>query len=182
MSSVDPSDRAIPAEKAGVPASDRVMRLRTFLILIALIQALDIPAKLGVLVMNDPEVPGPDWGGWAVTAELALSPLATLAVLYFTIRGYLTFAVVALAITALLGWVSMLPSVVNHWAGIPEPDLTGLYTVWQAFVLPVVACVAILLAWQRERIVIAAMLAALPTILGVLGFVGFAIGVMIYGF
>lgn len=173
--------------KASVSASDHTMRLRalrlpTFLILIALIQALDIPSKISVLLMNDPRLPGPGWGGRAVAAHLALSPLATLAVIYFAVRGRLTYAVLALDATSLLGWLSMLPSVVIHWGNFSGPGMSGLYTVWNVLVQPVTIALAALLAWRREHIVLAAILAALPTILGALGVIVFATGIAIYGF
>ncbi len=54
--------------------------------------------------------------------------------------------------------------------------------VVQMVVLPIVAAVAIVLAWRGERLRQATGLAILPTVVYVAGVVAFGIGVAIYGF
>jgi hypothetical protein len=156
--------------------------LRTYLIVIAVVEGLEGLFKIPLLLSGDPDVPGKGWGGWAVSCELALTfPFAMIA-LFFLIKGDIRRAIAFVAGIGLLHWISLVPSLVNHPAEFPGSGFMGLFQVAQMMVFPLLMLMAIALCWKNQRLTLAGILASLPTIANWLGIVAFGIGVAIYGF
>jgi len=132
-----------------------------------------------VLFGNLSDVPGPGIGGAIIVTKIALMPFAALAALFFTVRGRMFYAVLALAVGQLLTWVSFLPSFAANELVLTGTE--GAVTIYLAVVVPLLALAAIVLA-LRGRLTAAIVLAVLPTMAGVAAAIAFAIGVMIYGF
>ena len=166
------------ADLAGRPAA----WLRICLIVIAVVEGLEGLFKIPLLFAGDPDVPGKGWGGWAVSTELALTLPFALAALFFLIKNDFRRGVGFLAGIALLRWISLLPSVVNHPASFPGSGVMGLVQVLQIMVFPLLMLMVIALACKNERLTLAGLLVTLPTLANWLGIVAFAIGVAIYGF
>lgn len=97
----------------------------------------------------------------------------------FAVRGQTALAIIAIASVSLLSWVSYLPSVVIHWG---SGELWNVEAAVMLVVLPALALMAVIMASRGRRLVLAAILATLPTIVNILAVIAFAIGVAIYGF
>ncbi len=156
--------------------------LRAYLIVIAVVEALEGLFKVPILFSGDPEIPGPGWGGWAVTSELALTLPFALAALLFLRRHDFRRAVPFIAGIGLLRWISLLPSLVNHPADFPGAGFYGLVLVAQVMVFPLLMLMAMALCWKNERLPLAGLIATVPTIANWLGVAAFAVSVAIYGF
>jgi len=174
------------SDTATVPQAGLAARpatwLRVLLILIAVVEGLEGLFKIPLLLAGDPEIPGKGWGGWAVTSELALTLPFALVALFFLIKGDIRRGVCFVAGIALLRWISLLPSLVNHPASFPGSGISGVIQVLQMMVFPLLMLMVIALAYKSERLTLAGILASLPAITNWLGIVAFAIGVAIYGF
>lgn len=156
--------------------------LRTYLLVIAIVEGLEGLGKIPILFSGDPEVPGPGWGGWAVTSELALTlPFAMIA-LFFLIKRDFRRAIPFVAGIGLVKWISLLPSLVNHPASFPGSGFMGAYQVVQMMVFPLLMLMALALCWKNQRLALAGFIAGLPTIAQWIGVAIFAVGIMIYGF
>jgi len=167
-----------PAGAAATPAT----WLRAYLIVIAIIEALDGLKNGAILFAGDPEVPGSGWGGWAVTSELALTlPFAMIA-LFFLIKRDTRRAIPFIAGIGLLKWISLLPSLANHPSEFPGAGLMGIILVAQMMIFPLLMLMAIALCYKNERLTLAGILSGLPTVANWLGVLAFAISVAIYGF
>ena len=153
--------------------------LRAYLIVIAVVEALEGLFKIPILFGGDPEIPGPGWGGWAVTSELALSFPFALAALFFLRTHDLRRAIPFIAGIGLVRWISLLPSLV---ADFPGAGIFGLVMVAQVMVFPLLMLMAIALCWKNERLPLAGLIATVPTIANWLGVAAFAVSVAIYGF
>jgi hypothetical protein len=156
--------------------------LRAYLIVIAVVEALEGLYKIPVLFSGDPEVPGPGWGGWAVTSELALSLPFALVALFFLRKHDFRRAIPFIAGIGLVRWISLLPSLVNHPADFPGSGFIGLMLVAQVMVFPLLMLMAIALCWKNERLPLAGLIAGLPAVATWLGVAAFAISVAMYGF
>ena len=164
------------------PATQPSTWLRVLLIVIAAIEALEGAFKVPLLIEQDPAIFGKGWGSYAVGTELALTlPFALLA-LFFLGKGDFRRGVSFVAGIALLRWISLLPSVVNHPASFPGSGFPALLQVAQIMIFPLVMLLVIALAWKNERLTLAGMLATVPTFANWLSIAAFAVGVMIYGF
>lgn len=156
--------------------------LRAYLVVIAVVEALEGLFKIPILFGGDPEIPGPGWGGWAVTSELALSFPFALAALFFLRTHDLRRAIPFIAGIGLVRWISLLPSLVNHPADFPGAEIHGLVVVAQVMVFPLLMLMAIALCWKNERLPLAGLIATVPTIANWLGVTAFAVSVATYGF
>ncbi|HVX98309.1 MAG TPA: hypothetical protein VHA55_00795 [Pseudorhodoplanes sp.] len=113
--------------------------------------------------------------------NLTLAVPLTLVALYFAAAGRLAHAIAALAARMLVTWIADLPSVAIH--GLEWSLSYGGITVnGYRFLAPLVALTALWLARRNERLGVATLLVALPSVFTWLGVLIFAIGVMIYGF
>jgi hypothetical protein len=166
------------AELAGRPAT----WLRVLLIVIAAVEGLEGLFKLPLVIERDPVIFGKGWGSYAVGAELVLTLPFALVALFFLIRGDFRRGIGFIAGIALLRWISLLPSVVNHPASFPGSGVPGLVQVLQTMVFPLLMLMVIALACKNERLTLAGILASLPAVTNWLGIAAFAVGVAIYGF
>lgn len=155
---------------------------RLLLLLAAIIEFLSGLGALPILAGDLNEVPGPGLGGAIILATIILHPIAAGAALLFLLRGQLPWALVAMALVILLNWVAYLPSVQLHGMDV-ESDPTGGLVVFLILILPPILVLAVSgLALMNTRLTLATLLAIIPTLIGVLSVVAFAIGVAIYGF
>jgi len=169
--------RADTAAEAPPKAAPRWPRL--ILLVAAAIEFLTGLSDLPILFGNLSEVPGPGIGGAIIVAKIALTPLIAFAALFFTIRGRILYAILAMAADLLLMWVSFLPSVAIN--GLEMAGMAAVATTYLIFLVPLLALAGIVLA-LRGRLAPAIALVVLPTFLGVAATIAFAIGVAIYGF
>jgi len=169
--------RADTAAEAPPKAAPRWPRL--ILLVAAAIEFLTGLSDLPILFGNLSEVPGPGIGGAIIVAKIALTPLIAFAALFFTIRGRILYAILAMAADLLLMWVSFLPSVAIN--GLEMAGMAAVATTYLIFLVPLLALAGIVLA-LRGRLAPAIALVVLPTFLGVAATIAFAIGVAINGF
>lgn len=156
--------------------------VRGLLIVAALLESLSAIRDVPVLFGDLSQIPGPGLGGWIITLKIALSPLLALAALIFAGSGRAWNAILALAGVIFLTWLNYMPSVVLHGLDFAGTLPVALQGIFQIILVPVFVGVILVLALRKERLGLAAILATLPTFVGVLGVVAFAIGVSIYGF
>lgn len=157
-------------------------RIRIALIVLAAIASLgalrDLPA---IFYDFNPTTPLGKFAQALGSVNLVLAVPLALAAFYFAWKSRLRLAIAALAIGILLAWLCDLPSIAIH--GI-EWSLTfgGIQVAGYQIGAPLIALAALYLARRNERIGLATLLVALPTILFWLGVLAFVIAVMIHGF
>ena len=156
--------------------------LRIALIVIASIEAMgalvDVP---GIFYDFNPTTPLGKFAQLLTSVNLVLAVPITLAALYFAVAGRLRYAIAAIAIRIMVTWLSDLPSFWIH--GIEwSLSYAGISVAAYQIGAPLIALAAIYLACRNERLRLATLLVALPTICTWLGVLLFAIGAMIYGF
>ena len=167
---------------ATVDAPSRHGRIRIALIVIAAIESigalLNIPA---IFYDFNPATPLGKFAQALGSVDYVLAVPLTLAALYFGFASRLRLAIAAIAIRILVTWLCDLPSIGIH--GI-EWSLTfgGIQVAGYQIGAPLIALAALYLARRNERLGVATLLVALPTIFFWLGVLAFAISVMIYGF
>jgi hypothetical protein len=167
---------------ATVDAPARHRRIRFALIIIAAIESLgalwDIPA---IFYDFNPTTPLAKFAQALANVDHVLAVLLAFAALYFAFTSRLRLAIAAIAIRILVTWLCDLPSIAIH--GI-EWSLTfgGIQVAGYQIGAPLIALAALYLARRNERLGLATLLVALPTIFFWLGVVAFAISAMIYGF
>ena len=157
-------------------------RIRIALIIIAAIESIgalrDIPA---IFYDFNPTTPIGKFAQALSSVDQVLAVLLALAALYFALARRLRLAIAAIAIRILVTWLCDLPSIAIH--GI-EWSLTfgGIEVAGYQIGAPLIALAALYLARRNERLGLATILVALPTIFFWLGVLAFAISVMIHGF
>jgi hypothetical protein len=167
---------------ATVDAPSRHRRIRVWLIVIAAIEAIgalrDIPA---IFYDFNPTTPLGKFAQALSSVDQVLAVLLALAALYFAIVSRLRLAIAAIAIRILVTWLCDLPSIGIH--GI-EWSLTfgGIEVAGYQIGAPLIALAALYLARRNERLGLATILVALPTIFFWLGVIAFFISFMIHGF
>jgi len=167
---------------ATVDAPSRHRRIRIALIVIAAIESLgalrDIPA---IFYDFNPTTPLEKFAQGLGSVDHALALPLALAALYFAFAWRLRLAIAAIAIRILVTWLCDLPSIAIH--GL-EWSLTfgGIEVAGYQLGAPLIGLAALYLARRNERLGLATILVALPTIFFWLGVLAFAISVMIHGF
>ena len=169
------------APQADLPAQPAIW-LRTLLIVIAVVEGLEGLFKIPLVIERDPVIFGKGWGSYAVGAELALTLPFAVAALFFLLKGDFRRGIGFVAGIALLRWISLLPSVVNHPASFPGPGFSGVVQILQIMVFPLLMLMVIALACKNERLTLAGTFASLPAVTNWLSILAFGIGVAIYGF
>jgi hypothetical protein len=173
------ADATFGTKVQGRPAPGWV---RGLLIGVAMLESLSAIRDFPLLFAAPEQFFGQGLGGWIIAAKLVFSPLASVAALIFSATGRVWSAILALAALILLTWLGDMPSVALH--GL---DLTGSlpvvsHAIFRIILVPLLIAVIVVLAMRKERLGLATVLATLPTIVGWLGVIAFAIGVSIYGF
>jgi hypothetical protein len=156
--------------------------LRIALIVIAAVEAIGaLMGVPGIFYDFNPTTPLEKFAQLLTSADLVVAVPITLAALYFAVAGRLRYAIAAIAIRVLVTWLSDLPS---FWIHGIEWSLSygGISVAGYQIGAPLTALAAIYLARRNERLGLATLLVALPTIFTWLGVLAFAISVMIYGF
>ncbi len=161
---------------AGVPGW-----LRALLLAAAILELVGGVRDLPILFGDTSQIPGPGLGGGIIKAKIALHPIVALAAVAFAATNKLRYALIAMAVLALLGWANYLPSIAIHGLNVGDGAL-GLLTAFQVVLVPIFAGIIIVLAIRGQRLVLATALSILPTLVGVIGVLAFAIAVGIWGF
>lgn len=167
---------------ATVDAPTRHRRIRIALIVIAAIESigalLNIPA---IFYDFNPTTPLGKFAQALGSVDHVLAVPLTLAALYFAIASWLRLAIASIAIRILVTWLCDLPSIAIH--GIEwSATLGGIQVAAYQIGAPLIAFAALYLARRNERLGLATLLVALPTILFWLGVLAFAVSAMIHGF
>jgi hypothetical protein len=180
----------MPEANGGAAALQPARWPRLLLLIAATIELLGGLGSLPILFGDLNEVPGPGLDGQIIIAGIVLQPLLAFAALYFTIRGKIAYALVAMAFIILMSWLSFVPSIRLHGLDLRSNllDVTpgsamvtgGLF--FQVIIAPMIALTVAGLALTGKHMTLATLLAVLPTLIQVLGALAFGISVAIYGF
>jgi hypothetical protein len=165
---------------ADAPAPHR--RIRIALIVLGAIESLGALGEIPAIFYDfNPTTPLGKFAQALGAVGMVLAVPLALAALYFALKSRLRLAIAALAIQILVTWLCDLPSIAIH--GI-EWSLTfgGIQVAAYQIGAPLIALAALYLARGNERLGLATLLVALPTIVFWLGAIAFAVSVMIYGF
>lgn len=164
------------------PSSPWERRLYVPILIVAILETLNALSNL-VIFGDLSEYRDSGFAQWLLIAAVAIYPVPALAALIFAIKADLRRAVMALAAIVIVAWfMDYLPSFFVHGLEFLEGGITGLHLFAMMVVFPLLAVVALVLAYRRQRLVLAAVLASLTTVANVLAIVAFAVGVWIYGF
>jgi hypothetical protein len=171
---------ATPVIAEAASPAPRMLGLRTALIALALIEAglglSDAPVLFG-----DMSHLGSGIGSGLVKAHLAAHPVLAIAAIVFAAMGRMRHAIIALGAIIIMTWLSDMPSVVAHGLEF-KGAFSAVETVSKVIAFPLMAACAIAYAAHDEHLGRATLLVAVPTLFIVVLLVGFAVGVMIYGF
>ena len=126
---------------------------RVSLVLIAAIELLDALSSMqGIFTEYHHETALLRFAQGINSIKLALSPLLAGAALVLAARGNLRYAIFALAVLTLAGWLlDSLPTIVIHGFK-PSLDFGGIEEFVFYLIMPVIAAAAILLAAKRQRL------------------------------
>jgi len=176
MNSATPID-----EQPTAPApARRQLGLRAILFILAAIEAWiglsDAPSLFGDLTQI-----GSGIGSGLIKAHLAAHPVLAVAALVFAALGHVRHAIIALGTIIIMAWLSDMPSVIAHGLEF-KSAFSAVETTARVIAFPLIAACAIAYAAHNEHLGRATLLVAIPTLFTVVLLVGFAIGVMIYGF
>jgi hypothetical protein len=157
-------------------------RIRIALIVVAAIESIgalyNIPA---IFYDYNHTTPLLKFAQALTSVDQALAVPLTLAAFCFAIAGRLRLAIAALAIRILVTWLCDLPSIAIH--GIEwSLDFAGIEVAGHQIGAPLIALAALYLARRNERLGVATLLVALPTIFFWLGVIALFVSVMIKGF
>ena len=158
------------------PAPVRQDGLRVGLIALACVEAFFALLQSLKLIAPDVPIETGHLAGQVTTAHLILAPILAAAAVVFAARDRLPHAVTALAAIGLTTWASELMS----------PDFTGITLVLANVVRPVVAVLAMIVAFRRTWLrFAAALVASLWLLWAWVSFLSdilrFFLGVIIYG-
>lgn len=173
---------ATPAagENAALAPAPRRLGLRAVLVILAAVEAWigfsDAPTLFGDMTQI-----GSGIGGGLVKAHLAAHPVLAVAALLLASLGYVRHAIIALGTIIIMAWLSDMPSVIAHGLEF-KSAFSAVETTARVIAFPLIAACAIAYAAHDEHLGRATLLVAVPTLFTVALLVGFAIGVMTYGF
>ncbi|MDZ4369364.1 MAG: hypothetical protein U0987_20440 [Afipia sp.] len=175
-----PPATPVIAEAATPAPAPRMLGLRTVLIVMAVIEMFHSMSDAPVL-FGDMSHIGSGIGSGLVKAHLAAHPVLAIAAIAFASLGYVRHAIIALGTIIIMTWLSDMPSVVAHGLEF-KSAFSAVETIAKVIAFPLIAACAIAYAAHNEHLGRATFLVAVPTLFNVVLIVGFAIGVMIYGF
>lgn len=175
-----PPATPVIAEAAAPAPAPRMLGLRTVLIVMAVIEMFHSMSDAPVL-FGDMSHIGSGIGSGLVKAHLAAHPVLAIAAIAFASLGYVRHAIIALGTIIIMTWLSDMPSVVAHGLEF-KSAFSAMETIAKVIAFPLIAACAIAYAAHNEHLGRATFLVAVPTLFNVVMIVGFAIGVMIYGF
>lgn len=118
-------------------------------------------------------------GAWIAAAMGGLQAVAAVVACVLAARHDLRGATLAVIGSMMLGWLSILPSLVEQGLDFHSDDKgTSIYFV----VAPLIAIPAATLAWRNVYPVAAALIASAMTFVGILFVIAFGIAIAMYGF
>lgn len=156
--------------------------LRVIIALVGAIEGVNGLTDVSILFGDISKIPGTTPGGLTIIASIILHPILGFAALAFALTRRLRSGIAALALFALSGWCSDMPSVVNHGFDLSGDAFVNANGVFKIFIQPVVAIAAIAAAWFNRHLVPATIGVMLPTLVDAAGLAAFAISVSIHGF
>ncbi len=118
-------------------------------------------------------------GGWTAAATGGLQAVAAGVALVPAVRRDLRGAILAVAASVMLGWLSMLPSVVAQGLDFQGDDKV---TPTIFVVSPIIAIVAATLAWRNIHPIAAALIVSAMTIGSILIVAVFGLLIALHGF
>lgn len=86
-----------------------------------------------------------------------------------TAGSALRIVILVVASLELMSAVTYLPYLMTSWAEMPKAGFIGLYLLFRILIFLAFAATAFVLAYRRRRLMLAAVLAALPPVLFLLG-------------
>jgi len=159
---------------SAVPALPRRIGLRFALAALALVELTDGIAGL-ILLYGDMSGLGA-----IVKLNLVAQPVLALAALIFALIGHVRHAIPALGAIVLLAWLKFMALIPD---GFDYGNLfVNLDNSTHAFIFPLLGACAMTIAARGERLWVATMLVAIPTVINLFNALSFLIGVTIYGF
>jgi hypothetical protein len=170
----------VAADPAPPAPALRLMGLRIVLIVVAVVEMFQGMSSAPVLFGDTSHI-GSGIGAGLVKAHLAAHPVLAVAAIMFALLGYVRHAIVALGVIVIMTWLSDMPSVVLHGLEF-KSAFSAVETVAKIIAFPLMAACAIAYAAHNEHLGRATLLVSVPALFGVVMIVGFAIGVMLYGF
>jgi hypothetical protein len=118
--------------------------------------------------------------GAIVKLNMVAQPVLALAALIFALTGRFRHAIPALGAIVLLAWLKFMALIPD---GFDYGNLfVNLDNSTQAFIFPLLGACAMTIAARGERLLVATMLVAIPTVVNLFNALSFLIGVTIYGF
>lgn len=169
-----------PAGSALPESALPLMSLRIALIIVATIELFSGISGASVL-FGDMSHIGSGLGGGLIKAHLAAHPVLAAAAIVFAAMGRVRHAVIALGAVIIMAWLSDMPSIASHGLQL-KGTFSMIETTARIIAFPLIAACAIAYAARNEHLGRATLLVAVPTLFGIVMIVGFAVGVMIYGF
>ncbi len=136
------------------------MGLRVILILMAIVEAIGSIPNVGTLIGDMSQFLGSGLSSFLIKTHFATTPIFAVAALALAAMDHIRHAITALALIALMRWLSLMPSVVLH--GLDFFGLIGNRTVVQIIAFPLMAICAIVYATRNERLVLSTLLVSLP--------------------
>jgi hypothetical protein len=173
---------AAPETTTTAPPTPAPRWAKLMVLVVAILGALGALSSIAVLFGDWSEVPGPGLGGAVMAASIIVRPPLAIAAVIFASRNDLRRAVMAIAGLVLANSLSFLPSAVEYGFNVTDAGFYGMVAAAQTLLYPVLAVVALVLAWRNTRLIVAAVLVCLPMFVDAIGIAMFAVGVAIYGF
>jgi hypothetical protein len=116
--------------------------------------------------------------GWLILGNIFVTPVLALLALVFAILGRLRNAVIAIGTLVLTGWINTAIAATSFGLNFDEATaLDNATTIFQTFIAPIVATLAIALASLRHHIALSVILVSLPTLVNMLVIAALAVGV-----
>lgn len=148
------------------------------LVLTAVLQAYSGLSSVAYVFMGVSN-PASGLGGWTAVTMGGLQSVAAVVAFVLAARPDLRGTILAVAGSIVLGWLSMLPSVVEQGLNFHGDDrVTPVFFV----VSPLIAVTAATLAWRNVYPIAAALIVSAMTFFGILVVIAFAIVIAMYGF
>ena len=164
---------------ADTPAVPRWVRV---LLIVAASMELYSAAPYLFVLTGDDSVLGEGLNSVILAGQIITRPVLALAALVFSVKKQFLSALYAFAATIFMTWLKDLQLVTGEDLHITGTVTENAVVVFQVYIAPAIAVAVAILARQRKWLTLAALLAVAPTLLLMIGVIGFTIGVAIYGF
>lgn len=162
-------------------AESRWLRIGLCIVLVLLgaMEALDASLAAKIFFGDMSLIHGTGFGRMLVAAHLAIHPILAFAVIVLALMGRIRFAIIALAVIALMACLRFIPTLFFDGFGLPTgPGEKGIRLI----ALPLMAAGAIVLAARNKMLWLATALTGISTLYTQLIGVMFIFAVLIVGF